>query len=147
MHLVDEPISSEKVIDAIRKLRNLKAENGLAQNTKPKIGADIQAKEFEGVINKLAAVELVYEEVSGKVIMTLLGKFTLIEETVNTDELKKQLKAEMEKLGFEIKRSSGMLSNAGFIAKAPEKLVAAEKQKLADNQAKYAELEAKYNNL
>ena len=40
-----------------------------------------------------------------------------------------------------------MLSNAGFIAKAPEKLVAAEKQKLADNQAKYAELEAKYNNL
>lgn len=138
---------TEKVIDAIRKIRNLKAENGLAQNTKPKIGADIQAKEFEGVINKLAAVELVYEEVSGKVIMTLLGKFTLIEETVNTDELKKQLKAEMEKLGFEIKRSSGMLSNAGFIAKAPEKLVAAEKQKLADNQAKYAELEAKYNNL
>ena len=138
---------TEKVIDAIKKLRNLKAENNIAANVKPKVSAPENAKEVESIINKLAGVELFYDEINGKVIMTSLGKFTLKEEVVDKTELIKQLKAEMDKLGFEIKRSSGMLNNPGFAAKAPQKLIDAEKQKLADNQAKYAELENKLNSL
>ena len=134
---------TEKVIDAIKKLRNLKVENNIALNVKPKVSAPAEAKQVETIINKLAGVELFYEEITGKVVVSQLGKFTLQEEVVDKTELIKQLKAEMDKLGFEIKRSSGMLNNAGFVAKAPQKLIEAEKQKLADNQAKYAELEAK----
>ena len=134
---------TEQVIDAIKKLRNLKVENNIALNVKPKVSAPNSAKQVENIINKLAGVELFYQDITGKVVMTSLGKFTLQEEVVDKGELIKQLKAEMDKLGFEIKRSSGMLNNAGFVAKAPQKLIDAEKQKLADNQAKYAELEAK----
>ena len=79
--------------------------------------------------------------------MTALGKFTLQEEVVDKIELSKQIKAELEKLSFEIKRSQGMLNNAGFVAKAPQKMIDAEKQKLANNQAKYTELEAKLKSL
>ena len=138
---------TEKVIDAIKKLRNLKAENNIAANVKPKVSAPENAKEVESIINKLAGVELFYDEINGKVIMTSLGKFTLKEEIVDKSELIKQLKAEMDKLGFEIKRSSGMLNNPVFVAKAPQKLIDAEKQKLADNQAKYNELQEKIDAL
>ena len=134
---------TEKVIDAIKKLRNLKVENNITINVKPKVSAPTEAKVVETIINKLAGVELFYQEITGKVVMTSLGKFTLQEDVVNKDELIKQIKAEMDKLGFEIKRSSGMLNNAGFVAKAPQKLIEAEQQKLASNKAKYAELESK----
>ena len=138
---------TEQVIDAIKKLRNLKAENGIAISTKPKVSAPKQAQEFEGIINKLAGVELIYTEVTGKVVISLLGKFTLQEEVIDASELKAQIKQQIEKLMFEIKRSSGMLSNAGFVAKAPQKLIDAEKQKLADNQAKLTELEEKLKSI
>lgn len=138
---------TEQVIDAIKKLRSLKVENNIAIGDKPKVSAPKEAQKVENIINKLAGVELFYEEITGKVVITDLGKFTLQEATVDKAELIKQIEAEMQKLGFEIKRSSGMLSNAGFIAKAPAKLVEVEKQKLEDNQAKLAELEAKLKSL
>ena len=138
---------TEQVIDAIKKLRNLKVESNIALNVKPKVSAPNSAKQVENIINKLAGVELFYQEITGKVVMTSLGKFTLQEEVVDKGELIKQLKTEMDKLGFEIKRSSGMLNNPGFVAKAPQKLIDAEKQKLADNQAKYNELQEKIDAL
>ncbi|MBQ8468312.1 MAG: valine--tRNA ligase [Clostridia bacterium] len=139
--------STENVIDAIKALRALKVENNIALNVKPKIVAPQDAKPFEDIINKLATVELVFDEQDGKVIMTNLGKFTLVAEKVDRAELEKQLREQISKLEFEIKRSSGMLSNPNFVAKAPEKLVAAEKQKLEDNKNKKAELEQKLSAL
>lgn len=138
---------TEQVIDAIKKLRVLKVENNIAIGDKPKVSAPKDAQRVEDIINKLVGVELFYEEITGKVVMTDLGKFTLQEATIDKAELIKQIQAEMQKLSFEIKRSSGMLSNAGFIAKAPAKLVEAEKQKLEDNQSKFSELEAKLKSL
>ncbi len=138
---------TEQVIDVIKKLRSLKVENNISIGDKPKVSAPKEAQRVEGIINKLAGVELFYQEITGKVVMTELGKFTLQEATVDKAELINQIQAEMQKLSFEIKRSSNMLSNAGFIAKAPAKLVEAEKQKLEDNQAKFAELEAKLKSL
>lgn len=138
---------TEQVIDAIKKLRNLKVENNIAINVKPKVSAPQQAQAFESIINKLAGVELFYQEITGKVVMTSLGKFTLQEEVVDTAELVSQIKAEIKKLEFEINRSGNMLNNPGFRAKAPQKLIDAEEQKLAGNKEKLAELEAKLNSL
>ena len=47
------------------------------------------------------------------------------------EELKKQ-QAEVTRLEQEIKRGEGILSNPGFLAKAPEKKVNEEKEKLAN---------------
>ena len=145
--LADGYNATEKVIDAIKKLRALKVENNIAINVKPDVSAPADAKEFADIISKLAVVNIVFDEFDGIVTMTELGKFTLKQEKANKAELEKQIKAEIEKLDFEIKRSSGMLSNSNFMAKAPAKLVEAEKQKLENNTAKKAELEQKLKEL
>ncbi len=49
---------------------------------------------------------------------------------VNLEEEKVKVAAEIEKLNKEIKRSTGMLSNPGFVNKAPEAKVQQEKDKL-----------------
>lgn len=138
---------TEQVIDAIKKLRGLKVENNIAIGEKPKVSAPLSAKKVEEIINKLAGVELFYEEITGKVVVTDLGKFTLQEAVVDKQELYKQIEAEIQKLNFEINRSSSMLSNAGFIAKAPAKLVEAERKKLEDNNSKLSELQTKLSSL
>ena len=138
---------TEKIIDAIKKLRQLKVENNIASNKKPKIAIEEQAKQFADVISKLAGAELVVAPVEGKFVMTEFGKMGLVEENIDKDELKKQIVAQIEKLDFEIKRSSGMLSNPRFVEKAPAALVDAEKTKLKSNQDKKVELESKLKTL
>ena len=138
---------TEDVIDAIKNLRTLKATNNIATNVKPNVVAPQNSKQYEDLIGKLAGVNLVYDDADGKVVVTKLGKFTLVEQVIDKAEQQKHLKEQIDKLSFEIKRSSGMLINAGFIAKAPAKLVEAEKSKLKDNESKLAELQAKLNSL
>lgn len=138
---------TEDVIDAIKNLRTLKATNNIATNVKPNVVAPQNSKQYEDLIGKLAGVNLVYDDADGKVVVTKLGKFTLVEQVIDKAEQQKHLKEQIDKLSFEIKRSSGMLNNAGFIAKAPAKLVEAEKSKLKDNESKLAELQAKLNSL
>ncbi len=55
-----------------------------------------------------------------------------------------RLSKEMSKLQGEIKRLSGKLSNEGFVAKAPEAVVAKERQKLSDYETALNNLEAQY---
>ena len=139
--------ATEKVIDAIKAIRALKVENNIGTNVKPTICAPEEARAFADIISKLAIVNVVFGEQNGKVIMTKLGQFVLVQEKVDADVLKKQLEEQIAKLDFEIKRSSGMLSNPNFVAKAPASLVETEKHKLEDNKAKRAELEAKLKEL
>jgi valyl-tRNA synthetase len=137
----------EEVIELIKNLRALKADSGIAISEKPKVSAPVSAKEMESVINKLAGVELTYELAEGKVVVSSLGKFTLVEAKVDADELKKQINAEIDKLNFEISRSQKMLSNPGFVSKAPQALIDSEKQKLAVNTQKLADLKEKLETL
>ncbi len=70
------------------------------------------------------------------------GKFTLvISEDIDPEKLKASLLAEKETLLAEISRGERMLSNPGFLAKAPEAKVNLEKEKLAANKDKLASLE------
>ena len=52
----------------------------------------------------------------------------------NKDEERKKLQAEKERLDKEIARSRDILSNAGFLAKAPKEKIEAEQRKLEDYQ-------------
>ena len=60
----------------------------------------------------------------------------LVDEAQETERIEKKI----EELKFEIARSEKMLSNAGFVAKAPAALVEAEKEKLAKNKEFLAQL-------
>ncbi|MEK4627851.1 valine--tRNA ligase [Solibacillus sp. FSL R7-0682] len=88
------------------------------------IGADLEAP-----AQAMSAV------VSGaEIFMPLAG-------LINVEEEIARLEKELEKWAKEVKLVSGKLSNERFVAKAPEALVAAEREKLADYEAKYATVE------
>ncbi len=70
------------------------------------------------------------------------GKFTLvISEDIDPEKLKASLLEEKEKLLSEIARGEKMLSNPGFVNKAPEAKISLEKEKLASNKEKLGNVE------
>ena len=68
------------------------------------------------------------------VLVLLAGLIDIAEEIA-------RLEKELDKWAKEVKLVSGKLSNERFVAKAPEALVAAEREKLADYEAKFATVE------
>ena len=66
---------------------------------------------------------------------------------LDIDKEIKRLEKELDKLGKEISRSKGMLGNADFVAKAPEKMINAEKEKQQTNEALLAKVQANLDSL
>ncbi len=60
---------------------------------------------------------------------------------INIEEEIARLSKELEKWAKEVKLVSGKLSNEKFVSKAPEALVNAEREKLADYEEKYSTVE------
>lgn len=74
------------------------------------------------------------EEIADNAISILSDSFELyipFEELVDIEAEKARLQEEITKLEAEVKRGRGMLSNPGFVNKAPEAKVKEEKEKLA----------------
>jgi len=59
---------------------------------------------------------------------------------VDSEKEKERVNKEIESLKFEISRSEKMLSNKGFVDKAPQAMVENEKKKLEINKQKLAKL-------
>lgn len=66
--------------------------------------------------------------------------FIPFEELVDIEAEKQRLQAEKERLEKEVQRGEKMLSNPGFVTKAPEKKIQEEKQKLENYQAMLKEV-------
>ena len=80
---------------------------------------------------------------SPKSVICEFGEFTIIEDQIDSAELIKTLTADIEKVKFEIARSEKMLSNPGFVAKAPAAMIENEKVKLEKNKGILVSLENK----
>ena len=140
----------EYVIEAIKNLRNVRAEMNVAPSRKANIICYISDeaknafKEGAGYMEKLASAQEVSfiedkKEVpenavsvvvkGGELFMPLLD---LVDKEKELDRLEKELK----KLEGEIERIDKKLNNAGFVAKAPEAVVNGEKEK----RNKYSEM-------
>ncbi|WP_294393317.1 valine--tRNA ligase [uncultured Clostridium sp.] len=138
------------VIEAIKGLRNVRAEMNVPPSRKAKviayIGADAEEAFTNGVsyIEKLASaseVEFIKDKSTvpanavslvvkgGELFMPLLD---LVDKDKELDRLNKEVK----KLEGEIERIDKKLGNQGFVAKAPEAVVNAEKEK----RVKYVEM-------
>ena len=59
--------------------------------------------------------------------------FINFSENVDAEAEKARITSQIEKINFEIERSTKMLQNQNFVAKAPKKLVDAETEKLQKN--------------
>ena len=143
-----------RAISAIQKIREVKIVNDLKPSTlihialKDLDGNTIKADEaMSAIIMKLAKAEW-QDTLEGDLTVEAIQGGSLYipsSELSNPEEEIKKLEAEIERLKSEIARSTGILSNQGFIAKAPTAKIENEKQKLEAYQKQYAVIEERLN--
>ena len=128
----------ERVLSAIQKIREVK----LVNNLKPKDILRVLIKDLDGntieldeqtkaILEKLGKVEY-HADLDGDLSVETIKQGSLYipsSDLLDTEEEIKKLNEEKKRLEAEIKRSEGMLSNEGFLAKAPESKIEEEKNK------------------
>ena len=150
--LLDEKAESDMgyIIEAIKGLRNVRAEMNVPPSRKAKVICYIsdEAKEAFNVgtsyIEKLASaseVEFIADKSNvpaNAVSLVVKGGelFMPLLDLVDKEKELERLNKEVKKLEGEIERIDKKLGNAGFVAKAPEAVVNAEKEK----RSKYVEM-------
>ncbi|MDE6275546.1 MAG: valine--tRNA ligase, partial [Clostridia bacterium] len=146
-----------KAMEAVKAIRNMKAEKGVAPSKKIKayfIASSINPKDVS-YIYKLAGVEtaefLQDKSSIAEKIVSLFGDFGEIAvplgDLVDVKKEIERLSGELAYMQKEVERSQKMLSNQGFVAKAPKALIDKEKEKLANNQEKARKLQLEIENL
>ena len=136
---------TEELVSLITAIRKFKLDAGKKSSDKVDFACTETdfAKEHKAIIEKMATINLKFEKVEGKTLVTSVGDFVLVEEKVDAETQKAILNKDIEKVTFEIERSKKMLNNPAFVAKAPETLVKTEKEKLAKNEELLASLKEK----
>ena len=137
----DDEKQMEKVMEAIKSIRNLRTQMNVVPSKKAKLFIVTDTPEvFEGAqifFEKLASSsEVVITDSEDGIkdnaltcVVESAKLFMPLEELVDLNAEKERLEKEKEHLLAEIKRVEGKLSNAGFVAKAPQKVVEEEKAK------------------
>lgn len=134
----------ERIINIIKEIRNTRAQFNVPDNRRSSLyfmteKKDKLLEENLEEISKLAfgseakIITKEPDEKCAKIISEEVKVYLPMGQLVDNEKEKERLKKEIEKLEFEVSRSEKMLSNQGFVAKAPEKLVESEKQKLEHN--------------
>ncbi|MBE5766297.1 MAG: valine--tRNA ligase [Clostridiales bacterium] len=153
----------EGIMETIRSIRNLRAE----MNVAPGKRAQMFVRPADGWQNVLSQADGYFARLASSSGMTLLAEgdanpaksascvtnacavFIPLGELVDLDKELARLNKDLARVQGEIARGKGMLTNEKFISKAPEALVAQEKEKLAKNEelltsiaARIAEMQA-----
>jgi len=154
---LNDPDSEEKmnsIMEAIRSIRNIKAEMKVPVNKKPKAILVIESKEMgtifreeQSTLIRLAGVSgfEIYEDksqVPGDAVSSVIKGVEIyipLDELLDFDKELERLLKEKENLEKELERVNGKLSNESFVSKAPKNVVEAEREKLS----KYSELYSK----
>ena len=142
--------------DTVTALRRFRADHGLS----PAARIDVFAMAPDGdrllleagldAISRLAGVEAwafasSREEVTGpvaKVVAATAELFVPLAGLIDLDEARERLQRELVKAQAELARAEAKIGNAAFVAKAPEAVVAAEREKVTDWQVAIDKLQA-----
>lgn len=121
----------------LRDIRNYKSENGLAPNAKVRLS--LSPKEpFKGSLEYLkrfsfaSEIKVSKEPLKGNPFV-YPGIELVVEEDIDPKALLEKLNKDRDSLIFEVSRGERMLSNPGFVSKAPKEKVEAEQEKLKRN--------------
>ena len=134
-----EEKETEEIIGFIAAFRNVKQENAISKDAKVMVNFD------NSLINKMLKLDgnLVSEKLSIKEYKVSYGKLEAIiyyeKEVTEEDILAKE--KQIESLKASILKREKLLSNAGFVSKAPEQLVNDEKIKLEEEKKLLSTLE------
>lgn len=150
MSFINEEDDFGKIIEAIKAVRARRTEMNVPPSVKAKIFIETQNKSlFEKCsvfFEKLASASEIevsekYEIEDAVTAVTDSARlFIPMNELVDKDKELARLEKEKAKVQKDIDFLGGKLSNEGFLAKAPEKLIEAEKAKLARAEEKMAKI-------
>lgn len=146
----------DRIMDCIKAVRNMRAEAGVTPNKACHIQIavlrdDLKAclennKEYfeklghvEGM--KLLDADAAKPENANAAVVTGLEVYLELKGLIDTAKEKEKIQKAKDALAKDIARTSGKLSNQGFLAKAPEAVVAKEKEKLATFEEKMKSLD------
>jgi len=150
----DDPDSEKKmysIMEAVRSIRNIRAEMKVPAARKIKVLFIIEDEELGTIFNKEASTFMRLSGVSGftvsknksdipdgavSSVISGVEIFIPLEDLIDFDKELKRLYKEKENLEDELKRVNGKLGNESFVSKAPVQVVEAEREK----QKKYSEL-------
>ena len=146
-----EKAEFEAVMDMIKGIRNIRAEMNVAPSKRIHITVKTEKEELiksgEGYLAKLAGVEkVIYDAayVPGKkestVVTAAAEIYIPLGDLIDYDKEIERLEKEKASLEKEIAKSKGMLNNPGFVSRAPENVVNAERDRLAVNEEKLAKI-------
>ncbi|BBP45337.1 valine--tRNA ligase [Thiosulfatimonas sediminis] len=142
-------------------VRKIRSEMDIAPSkTLPVLLADLNAQDctwlennrlFLQTLAKLESIEVLTDESSApESAVALVGEMKVLIPMgglIDKEAEMARLGKEIDKLKGEINRLSGKLNNDSFVAKAPEAVVAKEREKLAENQTALNNLEAQYDKI
>lgn len=147
----------DKVIEIIRSIRNARAEFNVPDNKRTSLyfmgEKTLQVQNNLQEISKLAfgsSAQIIASEPQEKSVKIICGDikvFIPMGELVDSEKENERILKEIESVKFEISRSEKMLSNKGFVDKAPASLVEKEKEKLARNRELLSRLENELKSL
>jgi len=152
LHFAEEADNMKLLMDIIRSVRNIRAEVNTPMSKK--VPLYISAKDAttvtvleanKGYLEKFCNPEslaigenLEAPGQSMTAVVTGAELFLPLVGLINLEEEIARLEKELEKWAKEVKLVNGKLSNEKFVSKAPEALVNAEREKLADYESKHA---------
>lgn len=146
-----EEIDFGKIIAAIKAVRNIRSEMNVVPSVKAKLYIETAQPEVfaNGVMffERLASASEVeiFDKADVKDAVTAVTDaariFIPLSDIVDTEKERARLDKEKKKVQKDIDFLSGKLNNQGFLAKAPEQLIAVQKEKLAKAQEKMAKIE------
>ncbi len=130
----------EKVIDAIKAIRTLRAEMGVVPSRKAKLFIETKYPEafansasfFEKLASasEVALVDAYDDDTAVRVITDAATVHIPLGDLVDFEAERKRLENELKTVENEIKRAEGKLNNEGFTSRAPASVVEAERAKL-----------------
>ncbi len=147
----DDEAKFEKIVDAIKGIRATRAE----MNVPPSVKAALHIETAEGDIfeqgvlffQRLASASdvIISDKIDMPDAVTVVTDtariFIPMDQLVDKEKELTRLNKEKDAVLKDVAFSEGKLNNAGFVAKAPEKQIEAEKEKLAKAKEKLAKIE------
>ena len=155
LHFEKEAEDMKLLMEIIRAVRNIRAEVNTPMSKKVPLLISVKSASTQAVLEANRAYiekfcnpetltigeQLEAPSQSMTAVVTGAELYLPLVGLINLEEEIVRLEKELEKWTKEVKLVTGKLSNERFVQKAPEKLVAEERAKLADYQEKYALVE------
>lgn len=127
-------LETTEILNDITSLRNFKAENNIINSDSVKIEYLFDEKLYDGLIKFKNKVDNIEDSIKYE------SKYAILYFEVKNKVSEEDIQKEIEELEKSINKRKNLLSNENFVKRAPENIVANEKQKLIEEEEKLFKL-------